>query len=262
MSMPPAPEPTSEHSYRALVERTRSLIADCVPAEAKVLVVTRGDENLLRLRGRKAAHFPQSETGLYAGYHPVDGGEAAAQLAALQARGAEYLAIPATSRWWLEYYPELRARLAQHGELVADEPDTCIVFALSRPALPRTRTPEELDAAATAPQVEALIDAVLPDEAGLVLVGPAANEVRSGRRRCWRLPGPGGDVTVEHVLAEAEAACRAGARYVLLLNPDDPTRAMDGRLRGRLARSLRLVFSQGLVEAFEAGPAEGVFSSG
>jgi len=242
-----------EHAYRALVERMRALVVAHVPAGARVLVVSRGDGSLLRLRGREGAHFPQSPTGLYAGHHPADGVEAVADLERLCADGAEHLAIPATALWWLDHYPELRVRLEEHGERLAEEPDTGVVYAL-RPAgagQPRASR-DELEAARTAPQVGALLRALLPDDADpVVLVGRTAAAVDVGSRRCWRLPAPGPDVTVLEVLARAEAACRDGARYVVLVNDDDPARRLDGRLRRRLEESLRPVFALRLAEAFE-----------
>jgi hypothetical protein len=77
-----------EREYRELVERMRALVAAHVPPAARVLVVTRGDETLLRVRGREAAHFPQSPTGMYAGHHPADGAAAVAELDRLTAAGA------------------------------------------------------------------------------------------------------------------------------------------------------------------------------
>ena len=37
-------------------------------------VISKGDEALLNLDGRKAWHFPQDEQGSYLGYHPPDAG--------------------------------------------------------------------------------------------------------------------------------------------------------------------------------------------
>jgi hypothetical protein len=241
----------AERGYRALVERFRALVGATVPGGEIVLVVTRGDDALLRIRGRDARHFPQSSTGLYAGYHPADGAQAVEHLDALHAGGAAYLAIPATALWWLDHYPELRARLEDGGERVGEDPDAGVVYALERVARHRAPSRDELDAARVGAQAGALIRALLPDEDPLVVVGHAASAVDMGERRCWRLPAPGPAEGVEDVLAHAEAACREGARYVVLVEDDDPTRCIDGRLRGRLERSLRTVFSQRLAVGFE-----------
>ena len=42
-----------------------------IPRNATVLVVSRGDEELLRIGPRRALHFPQDEFGRYAGYPPA-----------------------------------------------------------------------------------------------------------------------------------------------------------------------------------------------
>jgi GT2 family glycosyltransferase len=62
-----------------------------------VLVVSRGDDQLLVLIGRRAWHFPQNEDGRYSGYHPADSGEALAYLDASRAKGAQYLVLAATA---------------------------------------------------------------------------------------------------------------------------------------------------------------------
>ncbi len=51
-----------------------------------------------------AAHFPQDASGGYAGHHPHDSATAIAELEELRRRGAEYLVLPATARWWLDFY--------------------------------------------------------------------------------------------------------------------------------------------------------------
>jgi len=254
--------PDREREYRALVERTRAHVVASVPAGARVLVVSRGDENLLRLPGRDGAHFPQSKTGLYSGFHPADGAEAAGHLADLRARGAEYLVIPATATWWLDHYPELRDNLEGNGRRVVDDSETCLIYALAdTPAEAPAPSLDELDVQRTAPQAAAVIDALLPDGAGVVLVGSAAALVDVGGRPCWRLEAPGAERPVAEVLARAHAARSAGARYVVLLNPDTPSRQIDGRLRRRLEQSLRPVFAQRLVEAFEIGAEGGLVES-
>ena len=243
---------TDERAYRALVERLRARVADSVPRGAAVLVISRGDEALLRLRGCDAQHFPQSPTGLYAGHHPSDGREATRHLAELRDRGAEYLVVPATAAWWLDHYPELRADLERHGELVAHEPDTCAVYALKRRAA-RAPAPtrDQLEAARTAPQQGALVRALLPPQAGVALVGRSAAEVDVGGRPLWAIPAPGSDVSVDDVLWRVDVAAREGARYVALLHADAASRQLDGRLRARLARWHRPVFAQRLAEVFE-----------
>ena len=118
--------------YRRLVERIRAAVGEAVPAGASVLVVSRGDRDLVRLdNGRAAGHFPQDADGSYLGHHPRDSKEAVAHLEALRRGGAQYLVLPATSYWWLEHYADFAEHLRSHYP--AGELDGCTVFRLGEP---------------------------------------------------------------------------------------------------------------------------------
>jgi GT2 family glycosyltransferase len=119
--------------YRDLRERIRRAVADAVPSEATVLVVSRGDDELLSLDGREAWHFPRSEDGGYAGHHPADSEEAVAHLEELRARGADHLLFPQTGLWWLDHYPELRCHLESSYQTCFREPATCVIYDLRAP---------------------------------------------------------------------------------------------------------------------------------
>jgi glycosyltransferase involved in cell wall biosynthesis len=121
---------SEERRYRDRVDRVRAQVRAKVPEGSRVLVITRGEETLLRLGRREAEHFPQSPTGLYAGHYPADGAEAVAHLEELRAAGARYLAIPAEASWWLEHYRELRELLEREGELLTGDPVVARVYAL------------------------------------------------------------------------------------------------------------------------------------
>ena len=111
--------------YGDLVRRVRDIVRETVPAGSRVLVVSRGDDDLLELGGRQAGHFPQLAGGVYAGYYPADAAEAIAQLNALQ---ADFLVVPSTSLWWLEHYDGLRRHLESrcvHAETA------CSIFTLA-----------------------------------------------------------------------------------------------------------------------------------
>lgn len=108
------------------VERVRELVLGAVPADAVVLVVSRGDDALLQIDGRTAWHFPRDETGAHPGFNPADGADAAAQLDAQRAQGATHLVFPETELWWLDEYAELRESLA--GEVARG--DTGAVYSL------------------------------------------------------------------------------------------------------------------------------------
>jgi hypothetical protein len=120
--------------YCQLTERLRRAVVDAVPADATVLVVSRGDDALLRIEGRRAWHFPGGDDGEYAGHHPADSREAIARLETQRAAGAEYIVFPGTATWWLEHYEGLRRHLdASYGRSFSD-PEVCVIYNLKRAA--------------------------------------------------------------------------------------------------------------------------------
>jgi GT2 family glycosyltransferase len=118
-------------SYRALRERVRRAVVDAVPADGRVLVVSRGDDELLRVEGRRAWHFPRGDDGAYAGHHPADSREAIAWLEAERAAGAQYIVFPETGSWWLEHYEGLRRHLDRSYARSFSDPETCVIFDLT-----------------------------------------------------------------------------------------------------------------------------------
>jgi hypothetical protein len=92
----------SEHDeltaqYRRLVRRVRELEGTVVPPDTTVLVVSKGDDDLVQLEGRRAWHFPRAADGGYAGYYPAYAAAAIAHLEALRAEGADHLVLPRTA---------------------------------------------------------------------------------------------------------------------------------------------------------------------
>ena len=120
----------------AAADRLRAAVEQLVPAEASVLVISRGDDALLDLGGRPAWHFPRGDDGGWAGHYPADGPEAVGHLEALRGDGAQFLVVPRTSLWWLEHYAELREHLGAAADPVLDDPDTGAIFALGRARAP------------------------------------------------------------------------------------------------------------------------------
>lgn len=117
--------------YRQMSVRIGEIVESALPPAAKVLIISRGDEELVTLNGRKGKHFPQDEKGGYAGHHPADSAAAIAQLESLRAAGqGEFLVVPATEHWWLEHYREFGEHLRIHYPIVVKEMDACIIFAL------------------------------------------------------------------------------------------------------------------------------------
>jgi glycosyltransferase involved in cell wall biosynthesis len=129
----PAQERPTPGQYADLARRLREAVQKAVPPGATVLVVSKGDEQLLRLEGRKGWHFPQDGTGTYAGYHPADSAAAISHLEALRRRGGQYLLLPGTALWWLEHYREFRQHLEQRYRIVFQEEGVGVLYALASP---------------------------------------------------------------------------------------------------------------------------------
>jgi hypothetical protein len=248
----------AREGYERLVDRLRTLIERSIPAGTSSLVVSRGDGRMLDVAERQVGHFPQTSTGLYAGHHPADGHAAVSELERLWAVGARYLVIPDTGRWWLEHYGELRNWLETRGGVVADEPETGIVFRLERADDRAADAATPAESARVAAHVGALIDALLPPEAGVALVTADTAPVPVEGRQTWAVPAPGADsgLNVDVVLARIEDRRRAGAAYLAVVNPAEPSLAIDARLSQQLAMRFRCVCRRRLIEVFDLAPGE------
>ena len=52
-------------------------------------------------------------------------------------KGAQYLVLPSTSRWWLDHYAGFRQHLEHTYPVVTQREDTCRIYSLCPPAKPR-----------------------------------------------------------------------------------------------------------------------------
>jgi len=116
---------------REVIEAVHAFVARELPAGARVLVVSRGDEEIIAFPNHDGAHFPQAAGGTYAGHHPADSAEAIARLEELGRDGAQYLVVPATSGWWLEHYADLARHLEDEHEEIADTEGRFVAFAIA-----------------------------------------------------------------------------------------------------------------------------------
>ena len=119
-------------TYQEVVTRFREVVRGAVPRDATVAVVSRGDGDLLDIEVSRAWHFPQRRDGVYLGYYPPDSSAAIQHLERLRERGAEFLAFPASSLWWLEHYEGFARHLDDNYALVVHDEDVCAVYALVR----------------------------------------------------------------------------------------------------------------------------------
>jgi glycosyltransferase involved in cell wall biosynthesis len=118
--------------YRGLVRDIQHIVSRVVPSDGVVMVVSKGDGSLLQLGDRIGCHFPETDAGVYAGYHPPDSAAAIGALDAAIARGRQYLLFPGTSLWWLDHYEGFRSHLdARYQRLWADS--RCVLYDVRRP---------------------------------------------------------------------------------------------------------------------------------
>jgi hypothetical protein len=121
--------------WRPLAERLEEIaglhaaVARSIEPGASVLVVSKGDEELVRFPQHRGEHFPQAESGDYAGYYPGTDVGAVDQLEQLRGRGAEYLVFPKTSFWWLDHYREFQRYLDERYSRVVND-DFHVIFRL------------------------------------------------------------------------------------------------------------------------------------
>jgi GT2 family glycosyltransferase len=116
--------------YRKLLVRIRELVTNSLPGDSVVLVVSRGDDELLGLDGRRAWHFPRADDGTHQPHHPPDSAGAIEHLEALRHEGAEYLLVPKTELWWLEHYPEFGEHLESRYPVVVRDEEAGVIFSL------------------------------------------------------------------------------------------------------------------------------------
>jgi hypothetical protein len=135
------PRPTSRNERDVTPGPQPSLADDplgavssgALPRDATVLVVSKGDDELLALPGRRGWHFPQMPDGTWAGYYPAKSAEAIAHLEALRARGGQFLLFPPPSLWWLEHYGGFRRHLESRYREVGSREGACVIFDLRTP---------------------------------------------------------------------------------------------------------------------------------
>jgi GT2 family glycosyltransferase len=118
-------------AYESMTRRIREVVAQTLPPEATVLVVSRGDDALLDLDARRTRHFPSTEEGDWVGHHPATGADAVAALEAMRAAGGEFLVLPRTGLWWLEHYSEFSEHLERNYSVLVRDVETCVIYSLN-----------------------------------------------------------------------------------------------------------------------------------
>jgi hypothetical protein len=155
----------SPGQYDRQIDAVREVVHRVVPSNATVLVVSRGDDQLLELGPRRALHFPQSEEGAYAGHHPADSDEAIALLEHMRGRGAEFLVLPSVAFWWLDYYDAFK-QYVEHRYRLVEAGQHCWIAALTESSAGADQG--SMSRPSTSPparELEDLLDSLLPEDA-------------------------------------------------------------------------------------------------
>jgi hypothetical protein len=202
--------PLLPDEYEDLIERVRETANAMIPRNATVLVVSRGDEELLRIGPRRALHFPQDEFGRYSGYHPQDSDAAIGVLESMRARGGEYLLLPSTAFWWLDFYEGFRDHLERNYPPIVSA-DDCVVFELAGTGVQTAATDADTRTVSVATSsrqlagpLDELLRALLPADARVAMVTPDAAQLPSFGN-CLAISPPDGHNGLLAVLEEADA---------------------------------------------------------
>jgi hypothetical protein len=243
--------------YAAMVHGVRAVIEASLPPGAAVAVISRGDEDLLRLGPRTSLHFPRSASGAYAGHHPPDSAAAIAHLQELRSGGVRHLVVPATARWWLDHYEAFADHLDQHWSRLADDA-ACTVFAYREAApvlaAPPAHADGEPDHAATVDPTTVqraghFLDALLPDGCQVLLAGLGWEDLELPGRTLQRLEHGTGPT-----LMAVEAQRNAGSTGYLVVPSADGMGWLAELLAVMEERHAPLARRASLVTVFELLP--------
>jgi hypothetical protein len=213
--------------YEEVSRRTRELVEELTPVGATVIVVSKGDEALVRFEGRAGWHFPRAASGQYAGHHPSDGAWAVEHVEALRAAGGAYFVLPATYIWWLEHYPELAQHLRTRYELVVREDEACRIYRLLEvPTMPPRPIPALLQGPRQEPIVHAmsaLVCNLLPDDEVVLVASDGDDALLNLGRPAWHFPHDAvGSHTAPNLqdgkdtVSQLRSLRRRGIRYLLV----------------------------------------------
>lgn len=230
-------------AYPGMVEAAIRMAEAIIPADGVVAVVSKGDDALLALGGRRAVHFPADQDGRYAGYYPKDGVAAVQWLEQARRDGVDHLLLPATALWWLDHYAELRDHLARGSRELARNEGAGVVFSF-RPAGAVLHPPvPAADEGGRTAQIASTLDALLPEDASVAYIGAPQNRPALGRRPTLTVAVPdrpgGYDLMTDRLR-------HASARYLVVdAGDDDGTRLPD--VVAELGRRFRLVAERAAV---------------
>jgi hypothetical protein len=266
----PPRDPQAE--YADVRRRIHGLVGCLIDPGSTVVVASKGDQELVRLGSSQGWHFPRTADGKYSGHHPADGAEAIAHLERLHEQGAEYFLLPSTYFWWLDHYDGLAEHLRSRYRLVADCPDTCLIYdlgggiAATRPpvATPRAdnRNSESTNGGRVqnplVPAIRALLDSLLPDSEPVLVISEGNDELLRLGRTALHFPqddwGEHRSITSmgrEVITAQLTALRARGVRYLVV--PDTARQAVE-RSWAPHERGREVAFREGICAIYELEP--------
>jgi hypothetical protein len=238
-----ASKPASHGGYSRLLAEVHAAVRSAIPRGRTVLVVSRGDEQLVRLDAHRGWHFPRHEDGRFAGFHPESSDAAIAHLEDLRSSGAEYLVLPETSRWWLDYYGDFRDHLDNRYRLLTDS-QSCLIYDVS--------ASDEVDASATraaaegatrpATPVGEVIGWLLPPDAKVAVLGGGANGLEGIDPQKTVAFEPSGDDAA--ATSAIDQLPDRGVGFLVVPRPEFALLDMRPSLRDHLLRKHRFVTRQ------------------
>jgi SAM-dependent methyltransferase len=190
----------SEQIADAPKERLRQELDAVLPRKTMLLVAAGGDDELLQLLGRPAAHFPQANGVYVAG--PLSPQAAAGCLEELRrARGAQYLVVPSWTAEHLDPSWEFRQHLECRFDAVLAQEGLGIVYDIRR-------TRDENDSYRRfVERLRDAADAVLPPQAAVLVASAGDPElIALGDRPVEHFPQMEGGACTGMPLHALEAA--------------------------------------------------------
>jgi len=217
----------AEIAYEDLAPRIAALVEEVTPVGAVVLVVSKGDENLVRFEGRSGWHFPRAGSGQYAGHHPLDGAWAVEHLEALRGAGGAYLVLPSTYYWWLGHYPELELHLRGYYERLRCPEEVCRIYRLLELPAAAPRVVPELCRADKQRRclvpAKALLENLLPADEVVLVLSEGDDALLSLDRPAWHFPhdAAGGHAPLEaggdrRAVSQLRTLAGEGVRYLVV----------------------------------------------
>jgi hypothetical protein len=229
-------------------------VRDAVPAGSTVLVVSRGDDELIRLGNREGWHFPRHPDGRYAGFHPADSVAAIKHLEELRERGAQYLVFPASARWWLDYYEGFAEHLNSRYTVVADDEWICTIYALR----PEFEAKAIKDSVRPSSHLDDYISTLLP-EAKVAVVRQADSRVPLRDREVVAFPPIDFRGDTAAALAELEDVEAGGVEFLVVPHASSSWLDEQPGFMSALEQRYRLIASQRHVcTVFELRPPKDV----